>query len=268
MMFGIGFIALAGIVYGISKFSGSSESCPLANSVEVSPVSMHGEARVPVLVELFTSEGCSSCPPADRQLTFLQEQQPVLGAEVISLAFHVDYWDQLGWKDAFSSAEFSERQRSYAVAKRLNSSYTPQMIVDGNAEFVGSNARRANDAISKAAAEEKGRIDIRKAGERLDIKVDGLPKHSKALVYLAAAEDGLVTNVEAGENSGATLVHTSVVRRLQAVGTIGPNAELSKITIQIPADTSWNMKKLKYVVFVQEEDSKRVIAAGSLNAEI
>ncbi len=266
MMIVLGFVGLAGIVFGISKLSGSSESCPLKGSAAETPGSMQGKARVPVLVELYTSEGCSSCPPADRELTFLQEQQPVLGAEVISLAFHVDYWDQLGWKDAFSSAEFSERQRSYAVAKRLKSSYTPQMIVDGVAEFVGSNARQANDAISKAAAEEKGRIDIRKSGETLDIMVDGLPKHSKAVVYLAAAEDGLVTKVKAGENSGETLVHTSVVRRLQTVGTIGDDAADLRLTVHIPDDPVWNKSRLKFVVFVQEEDTKRVIALGRMNA--
>lgn len=268
MMIVLGFIVLAGIVYGISKLGGSSESCPLKSSAAEAPGSMHGEARVPVLVELYTSEGCSSCPPADRQLTFLQEQQPVIGAEIISLAFHVDYWDRLGWKDAFSSAEFSERQRRYADAKRLESSYTPQMIVDGVAEFVGSNARQANDAISKAAAEaeEKGRIDIRKSGETLDIMVDGLPKHSKALVYLAAAEDGLVTNVKAGENSGETLMHTSVVRRLQTVGTIGDDAADLRLTVHIPDYPVWNKDRLKFVVFVQEEDTKRVIAVGRMNA--
>src|SRR5215218_8363456 len=108
-------------------------------------------ARQPVLVELFTSEGCSSCPPADKNLTFLENQQPVRQAEIITLAFHVDYWDRLGWKDRFSSPLFSRRQEIYSEALKLDSSYTPQMIVDGETEFVGSDSGKAAKEIAKAA---------------------------------------------------------------------------------------------------------------------
>src|SRR5687768_4382247 len=99
---------------------------------------MNSANKTPVLVELFTSEGCSSCPPADAVLARLENEQPDKNAEIIALAFHVDYWNYLGWKDEFSSAVYSERQSGYAAAFKQNSNYTPQMVVDGETEFVGS----------------------------------------------------------------------------------------------------------------------------------
>ncbi len=208
------FIALS---IALSVFSACSIQTAESRGPEEMPVvSTESKTRQPVLVELFTSEGCSSCPPADRQLTFLETQQPVSGAEVITLAFHVDYWDRLGWKDAYSSAEFSERQNQYVQRMKLNSSYTPQMVVDGQAEFVGSNGGQATDAIAKAASA-KGRYDIKLTENNAEVEI-GLPKHESATVYLAAAEDGIVTDVKNGENGGKKLPHISVVRKLEVVG--------------------------------------------------
>ena len=109
-------------------------------------------APVPILVELFTSEGCSSCPPADTLLTRLAAEKIVGGAQVVALAFHVDYWDRLGWKDRFSSAAFTERQHRYAAAWQTDRIYTPQAVVDGRVEFVGTDATRALDALTTSAA--------------------------------------------------------------------------------------------------------------------
>lgn len=107
---------------------------------------------VPVLVELFTSEGCSSCPPADTLLTRLATEKTIGNAEVVTLAFHVDYWNRLGWTDRFSSAAFTERQNRYATAWKSDRIYTPQAVVDGRVEFVGTDATRALDAFAAAIA--------------------------------------------------------------------------------------------------------------------
>ena len=129
-----------------------------ASDVAYSPLickSALAEGRVPVLVELFTSEGCSSCPPADELLAKLSREQPVDGATIVPLAFHVDYWNRLGWVDRFSSPQFTKRQQEYAAALRADT-YTPQMVVDGRDEFVGSDDARARQSIADAAQSRKG----------------------------------------------------------------------------------------------------------------
>src|SRR5438094_115180 len=117
------------------------------------------EARVPVLVELFTSEGCSSCPPADAFLQKLDHDQPISGADIVVLSEHVDYWDELGWKDPYSSRLFTDRQAAYGQRFGLRTVYTPQMVVDGASEFVGNDSRLAEKAFSKAVS--KAKIGIR-----------------------------------------------------------------------------------------------------------
>src|SRR3989442_220758 len=121
--------------------------------------------RIPILVELFTSEGCSSCPPADELLTRLDQTQPIPGAEVIALSEHVDYWNHLGWTDPYSSATFSARQNDYARVLDTDEIYTPQMIVDGRVQFVGNNSNRARDAIAAAAREPKAAVTLNLASQ-------------------------------------------------------------------------------------------------------
>ena len=216
--------------------------------------------RQPVLVELYTSEGCSSCPPADRALTLLEKEQPVSSADAITLEFHVDYWDGPSWKDPFSSAVFTQRQERYAVAFKYGSNYTPEMVVDGQTGFVGSNLGKATAAIERSAAVEKGRIETVTNSGFIKIGIVNLPTHEKATVFLAAAEDDLASNVSGGENAGEKLRHTSVVRELKAIGTIEKDAGKFEIETALPSQPAWKKENVRFVIFVQEDASRKVIA--------
>lgn len=173
---------------------------------------------VPVLVELFTSEGCSDCPPADRLLEQLDQAQPVPGAEIIVLSEHVDYWDRLGWKDPFSTHFFSERQEEYARRFGIDGPYTPQMVVDGESEFVGSDGRRAIAAIREAARNQKAAVRMAHvAGNTVRVEVDALPSGASG-VYLAVVEKAGASQVLRGENRGRNLHHVAIVRRIVSLG--------------------------------------------------
>lgn len=255
------------IFSGVALLMGISAVWFFSNgSVEmIEPVNAGEMAKKqPVLVELFTSEGCSSCPPADRVLTTLQNDQLVPNAEVITLAFHVDYWNYLGWKDKFSTAAFSKRQEEYARKFRNNSSYTPQMVVDGTVEFVGSNRGQANQVIAERAAEPKPSIDLVRNGDRLSISTSDLGKHAEANVILAITESKLITDVKAGENRGEKLEHTSVVRQLVTLGKVKSGDKVFRDETEIPKDPNWKTENLRYVVFVQESQSLKVLAVSSV----
>src|SRR5271169_5553818 len=135
-------------------------ACCLFTTALISAPADNGASRVPVLLELFTSEGCSSCPPADRLLEILDEKQPVAGADLIVLSEHVDYWNSLGWKDPFSSPQYSARQQDYTNRYNFDGVYTPQLVVDGRYGFVGSDGKEASAAIQKAIRERKIPIAI------------------------------------------------------------------------------------------------------------
>ncbi|MFL5432956.1 MAG: DUF1223 domain-containing protein [Myxococcales bacterium] len=215
---------------------------------------------VPVLVELFTSEGCSSCPPADTLLAKLRLAQPVPGATVVALSEHVDYWDSLGWKDPFSNALFSERQEDYAPLVARGRVYTPQVVVAGREGVLGSDEQAIRSAVAHAASEPHGTLRLERRGNAVVIAGQDLPAHADARVLLAVVEDGLSSKVLRGENQGRTLSHAAVVRSLHAVGTAsGASFEL---TVQPAVDPSWKAPRL--VAFVQEERSRKVLAAAEL----
>ena len=232
-----------------------------------------GAARAPVVVELFTSEGCSSCPPADELLARMDETQPVEGAEVIALAQHVDYWNYLGWSDPYSSREFSERQGAYSRAFGQDGVYTPQMVVDGRAEFSGGNSGKAFKEIERAAREPKAevlltRADVRAKSDapvRLSLRVEKLPKLSDgdaAEVLLAITEGGLASDVSRGENTGRKLKHVGVVRRLTKLGELG--AGTFSADTDVTLEEGWRRENLRAVVFLQERASRRVVGASSI----
>ena len=183
----------------------------------VAILSAQAQTRTPVIVELFTSEGCSSCPPADNLLARLQRIVPE--AEVVPLSEHVDYWNHLGWQDRFSAPLFSMRQEDYGRVFRLESVYTPEMIVDGTAEFNGSDEARARKEIAKAAAGPSAVTSMTLAGNTVHLHVEKIPAQSRNMdVFLAITETNLETTVGGGENNGRRLRHVGVVRHLSAWG--------------------------------------------------
>ena len=220
--------------------------------------------KQPVLVELFTSEGCSSCPSADRVLAQLDKEQSNPNAEIITLSLHVDYWDRIGWKDPFSSALYSQRQAVYGEALKLDSNYTPQMVVDGQTEFVGSNMSNANKAITENAKSIKANVELSNADNSLKINISDIPKHENATIFLAVAEDNLSSNVTRGENSGRKLDHSSVVRELKSIGavTAQQNSFTTAMALQLQPD--WKKADLKLVVFVQENGTRKILGVNRI----
>jgi hypothetical protein len=226
-------------------------------------------SRTPVLIELFTSEGCSDCPPADVLLQRLDRSQPVNGADLIVLSEHVDYWNGIGWKDPYSSHEYSQRQDAYAGLFGLGSVYTPQMIVDGRFEFVGSDERRAIQAVENASRAEKITVNLTSVHAEpnhvlaLHIDAAQLPSSStakSASVLLAIADESDESHVSGGENGGRTLKHIAVVRSLARVGTVGQSESLSRdLKINIGSER----QNMRLIAFVQEENTGRVWGIGS-----
>jgi hypothetical protein len=225
-------------------------------------------ARQPVLVELYTSEGCSSCPPAERALKFLAEQQPVHGVEIIPLAFHVDYWDHLGWKDRFSSAAFTKRQELYVQRFGIDSSYTPEMVVDGQSEFIGSDTGRAAKEIGKSLSKQKGTVTVAINGRSVSVSITDLPKHSNATVFLAIVESDLTSSIGGGENAGSTLQEPAVVRELLPVGLIGPDQLSGTFSSNFELQPAYKPDNIRLVAFVQENSNRRIIAVSDNSANV
>ncbi len=221
-------------------------------------------ALVPVVVELFTSEGCSSCPAADAALRELETTQSVPGVELIALGQHVDYWNRLGWRDPFSAEQFTIRQRRYAAA--LNSgSYTPQAVVNGQAELVGSQRTKLTQVITEAARSPRATVELRRDAASLVVRVSALPAGTAAAeVVLAVSESGLSTRVGRGENAGRMLHHASVVRALRLLGEVDATGSFAA-TVPLELTAEWQAAHLRAVVLVQERDSRRIVGAGSLS---
>ena len=217
--------------------------------------------RTPILVELFTSEGCSDCPPADRVLMHLARKQPVEGADVVALGEHVDYWNNSRWRDAFSSPAFSRRQNEYADSFRLNSVYTPEMVVDGRWEFVGSDSNAAVDAIQSAASAPHARLSMDETGGNVSVRVEGLPAASgNPHLFVAFTEDGLTSRVRGGENAGATLLHWAVTRDLTDTGPVSTGDAARTL----PVPTEWRGRHLNVVAFVQDVDDRRILGSAEI----
>jgi hypothetical protein len=222
--------------------------------------------RKAVVVELFTSEGCSSCPPADELLSRLRQEPSNQGFEVIPLGFHVDYWNFQGWKDRFSSADYSKRQQQYAQRLRLQGPYTPQMVVGGATEFVGNNAALAHQAIAQAALRpQPAQIEISfPAKEKITVHIKAPETAHGNDVMLALTEDNLANKVSAGENDGRVLRHSAVVRDLRQLGQLHHGS--FDATVPLKPGKDWKLQDLRVVVFVQEAASGKIQGAASAAA--
>lgn len=231
-------------------------------------------SRPVVLVELFTSEGCSSCPPADGLLSHL-DRQPVSGVDVVVMAEHVDYWNHLGWVDTYSSPLFSARQQRYATRFKLESVYTPQMVIDGRTQTLGTDSYKVNSAIEQAAQTPRASVHIERSetpseeqsdAARVYLSVQSIPAALKGETFdvlLAVTESGLASNVLRGENQGRTLRHTGVVRNLLSVTELNPRKSRGyTATLSIGIAKNWNRSKMRAVLFVQSRDTQAVAGVG------
>lgn len=252
-----GCVAVAGVT--VCSLSLNEVACqtPAAKMRVQQPAA--GDYKGFALVELYTSEGCSSCPPADQLMEKLQQENA--GKPVYVLAFHVDYWNQLGWKDKFSAAEFTARQRQYANWMNLETIYTPQVVINGVSEYVGSNEGPIVKAIDASLNREtdnvltlKGRVDSSKV--QVAYEVTGSTKNK--VLYLALVQKKASSHVMAGENEGRQLSHVQIVRELIPVDITNKST-----TINLPdtlAKEDWEL-----IGFVQNKGNGSITAAARMN---
>ena len=243
-----------------------TSSALFALALAGSAVGPHAATPTPVLVELFTSEGCSDCPPADAVLQKLIDTQPVAGAVIVGLGQHVDYWDRLGWKDRFSSAALTSRQQAYATRFRSESIYTPQIVVDGRAELVGSDAGAARRAIERSLAAPHGTVrlvvDAETAGALVvSVTASDLPRVARgdrADLVVAITEGRLQSDVTRGENKGRGLMHAAVVRYMATIGEAGG----PPVRAEVALSPDWQRDHLNVVAFVQERHGRGILASA------
>lgn len=222
----------------------------------------NNSSKQPVLVELFTSESCFACPPAEKMLTKLENEQPFKDAELITLEFHVDYRDGFGRSDKFASPLFTQRQQVYDRKFTTGKLYTPQMIVDGHYQFAGSKFDKAKKAVKRTVKSKKADVKLSLNDNKLALNVSNLPKHGFLTVYLAVAEDGIITR-----KSEDSIKNVSIVRRLNGIGRILPSQNSFEMEQQIFFEKDWNKENLKLVAFLQENVSRKILGVGRVSVD-
>jgi hypothetical protein len=244
----------------------------------------------PVVVELFTSQGCSTCPPADKLLTELGKKGA--SGPVITLAYHVDYWNQLGWKDPFSAAMWSQRQVSYEKALGQDHVVTPQFVVDGRSQYAGSERSEVLRLIDAERSQQPAaQVDLSVSGGPMPSAGDSGPGQSggsmggapagplhvrvsakvlrqavngKLDLMIAVTQSGNSTKVKAGENSSATLHEDYIVRQLQRALSMDSTADAHQSTeFDLPLDPSWPRGSLALVAFLQDPASQAILGAAT-----
>ncbi len=257
-------VATAAVLALYQSSAGGDEPAPAAMPADSSPV----------LVELFTSQGCSSCPPADRLLRRLGEDGQAAGVAVVPLSFHVDYWNYIGWTDPFSSAEWSERQRVYAESFEAGRVYTPQLVINGRRDCVGSNEPTVRREIERAAREgAAGRLAVEVAAGpdagKLSLEIEARVTSAVAeatstwSVMVAVFENDLETPVSRGENGGRELRNSHVVRSLSQAFALPARAGAERSgQLEITLDEAWNRDRLGVAVFLQDLETRHVHGAA------
>jgi hypothetical protein len=245
------------VASGGLALSASSQTAPAGAPV----------ARQPVLVELFTSEGCSDCPPADALMAQLDATQPIPGAQAIVLSEHVTYWNRLGWSDPFSLADVDERQEQYKDHFTLSSTYTPQAVVDGAAELVGSDSRALTVAVARAALAPKVEIAIGDAHWTTEAVVFSVrvPASASALrpnVTGVVAEDATESKVTRGENAGRVLHHVAVVRVLKQFHADALDGRPLKLQWPVLSHPEKVPSQIRLVVFLTDRKTGHVLAVA------
>jgi hypothetical protein len=247
-------------------------ACPFfALAVKAQTPASNSERKPVVVVELFTSEGCSSCPPADALLQKL-ETQPVPDVEIVAIEEHVDYWNHDGWVDPFSSPEWTQRQATYTALTKKDV-YTPELVVDGQSQFLGSDGRQAGIEIEKAAHSPKTDVAITsgkpegKNSQHFSVSVGKLAGNKDgdvAEIWLAVTEDGLHSAVSQGENKGREMHHGATLRTLRKIGVADANgASAFTGDAVVKLNSHWAPENLHVTVFVQEKKSREIIGAAS-----
>jgi hypothetical protein len=215
------------------------------------------------VLELFTSQGCSSCPPADRLLNEIITEAAAKKQQVYGLSFHVDYWDRLGWKDPYSNRQFSNRQRQYARQFASKGIYTPQDVLNGQQEFVGSNRQKLQtlltESLRKPATVAVSLSLSTQKPDALTIAYRLKGGFEDTVLNVALVSKSTETTVIRGENAGRRLVHNNVVRTLQTV----PAAASGRITLSIPAD--FDQTKGAIIAYVQSRQGLAITGANQLN---
>jgi hypothetical protein len=218
------------------------------------------------VVELFTSEGCSSCPPAEKYLNDLVAEAREQNRKIYPLAFHVDYWNNLGWKDEFSDSRFSERQRDYARSAGSGQVYTPQMIVNGEVAFVGSNRKQGEAAITKALQRPAEYTLQLQAGRdaktgKVTVAFQISPVRPQGVLHVALAERGLRREIRGGENSGRVLYHDNVVRAFETVEL--KNATRGEVVLPVPHNLAFGNSSV--MAYVQDRKNGRILGAANID---
>jgi hypothetical protein len=256
----VGFLLCVNGVTGLSAIGQTPEKTTQAPG--------HGSAN-PVLVELFTSEGCSSCPPADEFVRKLDQLQPVADAQLIVLSEHVDYWDHEGWKDPYSSSVLTDRQAAYEHVLGLDSPYTPQLIIDGGKEVHLTDRQQIESVFQQAAATPKisvllDGVGIDPANPRLlraHVAADANTGKSSADVYLAIALDHADSQVLRGENGGRHLVHTAVVLQLVKIGKLEKGKNFAQ-DVNVQLKPGVDPLTLRVIAFVQTPGPGKLLGAA------